>query len=77
MNNTTHANGCDASTASRNETGPESGGRKSGLIEALDRDVRLLKIHLPYLESDHVLNIAYNILAGGTCLENHRPFRKA
>jgi len=28
--------------------------------------VRLLKVHLPYHESDHVLNIAYNILAGGT-----------
>ena len=23
-----------------------------------------------YHESDHVLNIAYNILAGGTCLED-------
>ncbi len=44
--------------------------RKVGLIEALDRDVRLLKVHLPYHESDHVLNIAYNILAGGTCLED-------
>jgi hypothetical protein len=44
--------------------------RKIGLIEALDRDVRLLKVHLPYHESDHVLNIAYNILAGGACLED-------
>ena len=25
----------------------------------------LLKIHMPYHESDHVLNIAYNLLAGG------------
>jgi len=25
---------------------------------------------LPYSESDHVLNIAYNVLAGGTCLEH-------
>ena len=30
----------------------------------------LLKIHLPYHDSDHVLNIAYNLLAGGTCLEH-------
>ena len=30
----------------------------------------MLKIHLPYHESDHVLNIAYNLLAGGTCLEH-------
>jgi len=44
--------------------------RKVGLIEAIDRDVRLLKVHLPYHESDHVLNIAYNILCGGHCLED-------
>ena len=41
-----------------------------GLVEALDRDVQLLKVHLPYHESDHVLNIAYNFLCGGTCLED-------
>jgi len=41
-----------------------------GLIEALDRRLHLLKIHLPYHESDHVLNIAYNALCGGTCLED-------
>jgi hypothetical protein len=44
--------------------------RRTGLVEAIDRDVHLLKRHLPYFESDHVLNIAYNILAGGTCLED-------
>jgi hypothetical protein len=32
--------------------------------------VHLLKKLLPYLESDHVLNIAYNTLKGGTCLED-------
>ncbi len=26
--------------------------------------------HLPYHESDHVLNIAYNLLAGGRCLDH-------
>jgi hypothetical protein len=41
-----------------------------GLAEALDCNVQLLKVHLPYHESDHVLNIAYNVLAGGTCLED-------
>lgn len=41
-----------------------------GLVEALDREVHLLKVHLPYHESDHVLNIAYNIAVGGTCLED-------
>ena len=30
----------------------------------------MLKIHLPYHESDHVLNMAYNILAGGVRLED-------
>jgi hypothetical protein len=44
--------------------------RAVGLAEALDREVQLLKVHLPYHESDHVLNIAYNILSGGTCLED-------
>jgi hypothetical protein len=33
--------------------------RKLGLDEALDRGLGLLKIHLPYHDSDHVLNIAY------------------
>jgi hypothetical protein len=44
--------------------------RKLGLDQAIDADLGLLKIHLPYHESDHVLNIAYNLLAGGTCLEH-------
>ncbi|RPJ83891.1 MAG: IS1380 family transposase, partial [Acidobacteria bacterium] len=44
--------------------------RKLGLDQAIDRHLQLLKIHLPYHESDHVLNIAYNLLAGGTCLEH-------
>ena len=44
--------------------------RHSGLIEAINADLKLLKVHLPYHESDHVLNIAYNLLAGGTCIED-------
>jgi len=44
--------------------------RKLGLVEAIDRDIELLKVHLPYLESDHVLNIAYNVLVGGVRLED-------
>jgi hypothetical protein len=44
--------------------------RKTGLVDAIDRRLHLLKVHLPYHESDHVLNVAYNILAGGTCLED-------
>lgn len=41
-----------------------------GLDEGINRRLGLLKINLPYHESDHVLNIAYNLLAGGTCLEH-------
>ena len=44
--------------------------QRLGLVEDLDRNLNLLKIHLPYHESDHVLNIAYNILAGGVRLED-------
>ena len=27
-------------------------------------------MYMPYTEADHVLNIAFNIFAGGTCLEH-------
>jgi hypothetical protein len=50
--------------------------RSIGLIEALDREVRLLKVHLPYHESDHVLNIAYNLMAGNTRLEDLELLRQ-
>ena len=32
--------------------------------------LELLKRHIPYHESDHVLNLAYNILSGGHCLQD-------
>lgn len=41
-----------------------------GLAKAINKRLKLLKVHLPYHESDHVLNIAYNILCGGTCLDD-------
>lgn len=44
--------------------------RRVGLVEAIDARLHLLKEHRPYHESDHVLNIAYNLLAGGECLED-------
>src|SRR6266404_298802 len=44
--------------------------RKLGLIDAIDQRLHLLQIHLPYHESDHVLNLAYNALCDGTCLED-------
>ena len=42
----------------------------TGLVEAIDRQVHVLKAHLPYHESDHVLGLAYNVLCGGTCLQD-------
>jgi hypothetical protein len=50
--------------------------RNSGLAAAIDRRLHLLKVHRPYHESDHVLNIAYNLLAGGTCLEDLETLRQ-
>jgi hypothetical protein len=44
--------------------------QRLGLVENIDSHLHLLKVHLPYHESDHVLNIAYNILAGGVRLED-------
>ena len=44
--------------------------QQTGLAERIDERLHLLKVHLPYHESDHVLNIAYNPLCGGTCLED-------
>ena len=44
--------------------------RRTGLINDIDHNLHLLKRHLPYHESDHVLNIAFNILAGGQRIEH-------
>jgi hypothetical protein len=44
--------------------------QKIDLIQEIDRKLHLLKRHLPYHESDHVLNIAFNILAGGQRIEH-------
>jgi hypothetical protein len=41
-----------------------------GLVEAINRHVHVLKVHLPYHESDHVLNLAYNALCEGVRLED-------
>jgi hypothetical protein len=41
-----------------------------GLVEAIDQRLHLLKIHLPYTESDHVLNFAFNALCNGTSLQD-------
>ena len=44
--------------------------RNLKLDREINRRVRLLKVHNPYHESDHVLNLAYNVLCGGTCIED-------
>lgn len=41
-----------------------------GLVERIDSQLKLLKIPRPYHESDHVLNIADNLLCGGQVLDD-------
>src|SRR5258708_19786983 len=45
-------------------------GQRLGLAEEIDGRLRLLKRHLPYHESDPVLNLAYNALLDGQRLED-------
>lgn len=42
----------------------------SGLVKGINTQLKLLKCHVPYHESDHVLNMTYNILSGGKRLED-------
>jgi len=49
--------------------------RQTGLAKAIDDRLKLLKRHLPYYESDHVLNVAYNILCNGDCLQDLERLR--
>jgi Transposase DDE domain group 1 len=44
--------------------------QRLGLVEAIDQRLHLLKTHMPYHESDHVLNIAYIPLCNGKCLQD-------
>jgi hypothetical protein len=44
--------------------------RELGLAKEIDDRLHVLKLHLPYHESDHVLNLAYNILCDGQRLED-------
>lgn len=43
---------------------------RSGLVEAIDERLKVLKTHCPYYESDHVLNIAFNAMSGGQTLDD-------
>jgi len=44
--------------------------RDIGLLKAIDGRLGILKIHMPYTDSDHVFNIACNTLCGGDCLQD-------
>ena len=50
--------------------------KQLGLAESINRHCPIFKLRLPYSEADHVLNIAFNLLAGGTCLEHLELRRK-
>jgi Transposase DDE domain group 1 len=43
---------------------------KVGLVRAINERLGILKVARPYQDSDHVLNIALNLLCGGTVLED-------
>jgi hypothetical protein len=51
--------------------------RQLGLADAIDRQLHLLKRHLPYFESDHILNLAYNLLAGGKSIQDVELLRNS
>jgi hypothetical protein len=44
--------------------------RKTDLRREINRALPIFKLHAPYDEADHVLNIALNLLTGGTCLDH-------
>lgn len=44
--------------------------RRFKFAEVLDERVEVLKRHVPYHESDHILAQAMNLYAGGTCIED-------
>ena len=43
---------------------------KTGLVEEINAKARVFKVRQPYHESDHVLNIAYNVMCGGRTLDD-------
>ncbi len=43
---------------------------KRKLYDSINEKVHVLKRHLPYHESDHVLNLVYNALTDGKCLQD-------
>jgi hypothetical protein len=51
-------------------------GETLGLSQALNDSLSLLERHVPYEESDHIEALAYNILVGGTCLQDLERLRQ-
>ena len=49
--------------------------KSTGLVKAIDNNMRILKQYRPYHDSDHILNICYNLLAGGEYLEDIKHLR--
>jgi hypothetical protein len=49
--------------------------RALDLAGSIDERVHVFKRHFPYHESDHVLSLAYNVLCGGTRLEDVERLR--
>src|SRR3972149_3807526 len=49
--------------------------RSIGLARSIDERVEVLRRHFPYHESDHVLNLASNVMTGGTRLEDIERLR--
>ena len=44
--------------------------RQLEIAHGINRCCPIFKLWMPYSEADHVLNIAFNLIAGGTCLEH-------
>ena len=49
---------------------------RSGLVKEIDENLEILKMHIPYHESDHILNISYNVLSGNERLEDIEMHRQ-
>jgi len=45
------------------------------LAETINEEVVLLKRHLSYFESDHILTLGYHVLCGGRCLQDIERLR--
>lgn len=49
--------------------------KQTDLRDRLNQAAPVFKVHAPYDEADHILNIAFNLLSGGTCLD-HLEYRR-